>query len=332
MLGYDSESSKDDSLSIQMVPAPEILSVSPPRTLSTGGTKLMLSGMNFEQNKLSVRLVHVNGNRSVPLKDVIVISSSLAHCTMQSVDEGVWQLHATTTGVDFSSSSLSNTPVLMVFSQPLVVDRISPTLGPSRGGTVVRVIGSNFVDTPQLACKFGISDSSRVPALFISSEIITCTSPENAYSSRESLDSSSILPVFVTIDGQLWISSQAPVAFQYHQDFTFLGMSPKSGPSTGGTILLIRGIKFVTFSVPSCRFSSEDTSIIVKGSLLNDTALLCPSPALQAERDYVVSVSFNSEDFLSDDDRLVFKTYYPVRLSRVSPSNIFFHTFGKAIL
>jgi hypothetical protein len=129
MLGYDSDSSKDDSLSIQMVPAPEILSVSPSRTLSTGGTKITLSGMNFEQNKLSVRLVPVLGNRSVvPLKDVIVISSSLAHCTVQSVDEGVWQLHATTTGVDFSSSYLSNTPVLMVFSQPLVVDRISPTL------------------------------------------------------------------------------------------------------------------------------------------------------------------------------------------------------------
>ena len=80
------------------------------------------------------------------------------------------QVNATLNQRDFTS--------LLVYYQYYVgnisVALFSPSTDWRGGGVVVTVMGNNFFNTSLLVCRFGFQ---RVPAIFISSESLTCQSP-----------------------------------------------------------------------------------------------------------------------------------------------------------
>lgn len=63
---------------------------------------------------------------------------------------------------------------------------ISPTWGDPNGGTLVTIVGENFLHTQQLYCRFGISESI---AKWVNSSAISCVAP------RKSDDGSSVVIV-----------------------------------------------------------------------------------------------------------------------------------------
>lgn len=91
-----------------------------------------------------------------------------------SVADRVWAAHSRPLGV----------PVLWYLSwcvrsshrSPGVFTLLSsfPLQGPADGGTTVNVTGSQLVSTPTLNCRFG---GLAVPATFISSTMVKCTTP-----------------------------------------------------------------------------------------------------------------------------------------------------------
>ena len=85
----------------------------------------------------------------------------------------------TDNGVDYVEADLD-----YVYTQSAVVLSLSVTEGPTIGGTVVEVRGSNFVDAPELRCKF---DTTVVPAKFVSSTELACVSPPHS-SDRVTVD------------------------------------------------------------------------------------------------------------------------------------------------
>jgi hypothetical protein len=70
---------------------------------------------------------------------------------------------------------------------PTAVSAIWPTTGPIRGGSLVTVTGSGFINTPLLVCRFG---TVVIAATWIGATSIECTSPAVASAATVALEMS----------------------------------------------------------------------------------------------------------------------------------------------
>ncbi len=102
-------------------------------------------------------------------------------------------LVSTNGGGDWSSGAAS-----FVFTPAPRVARVDPKLGPaSRGGTLVTVRGSGFLNSAELACMFG---DAQVPAYFVDERTLLCRTPPLAPGA---------VPVRVTTNGLDWSGPSA---------------------------------------------------------------------------------------------------------------------------
>jgi hypothetical protein len=134
-------------------------------------------------------------------------------------------LEVSTNGRDFSGSGI----LFSVVDVPSVAF-LDPPLGPALGGTLIFVHGHLFSarawDLSLLTCAF---NTSSVPAYWLSSLLILCTSPRRG-------DSMAVVEV-----------ANIPPSFS-NQRITFLyvtalaaSLTPASGPPIGDTLLSIHG-------------------------------------------------------------------------------------------
>jgi len=110
---------------------------------------------------------------------------------------------------------------LTIFYKPIDITLISvsPTLGPTGGGTVVNVTGTGFNQTnaAQWVCRFGNNSDYQLGRL-ISNDTIQCDSPET--------DGPGNVSVQISGDGGTYFSDSY-VMFLYYQDLTPIGPSDK---------------------------------------------------------------------------------------------------------
>ena len=111
------------------------------------------------------------------------------------------------------------------------VSSLSPSAGPTAGGTPVTITGTGLADAT--AADFGSTPATNLTV--VSTGKITVTSPALA---------AGVMTVKVTSGGK---TSTSTVADKYHYlgRPTVLRISPTSGPATGGTTVTIVGANFV---------------------------------------------------------------------------------------
>jgi hypothetical protein len=107
-------------------------------------------------------------------------------CTAPSVADirgGYFDSFSTPLLVSFNVSNnnvdFSATGAQFYYEAPNGVSALFPSRGDTHGGTVVRVNGSHFRDTAQLACRFG-DYSELVPATFVGPGAVDCVSPAHS--------------------------------------------------------------------------------------------------------------------------------------------------------
>ena len=100
---------------------------------------------------------------------------------------------------------------------------VSPTRGPSIGGTLVVLSGLNFRLDPNLKCRFGIED---VMATFINSTTIHCIAPP-------AVEKRSIVHITLTQNAVDYTHSS--LQFQYEDAPQVVRISPSGGYIAGGT-------------------------------------------------------------------------------------------------
>ena len=76
-----------------------------------------------------------------------------------------------------NNQTYTTNSVQYVYVSVFTVSGISPVIGPSVGGTVVTVSGSQFLNSAQLVCRFG---SSVVSASWLSATSLKCAAPATA--------------------------------------------------------------------------------------------------------------------------------------------------------
>ena len=175
-------------------------------------------------------------------------------------------------GVDFGDSD-----VAFEYTKRSSSITVFPTSGPVSGGTPVVVTG--FVGTEQSnisvnewRCKFG---DAVVHAQNVTSSQIMCASPAVAYAYPRTVR------VAISRNGGVDYNF-GEAQFTYEEKPYIAQISPRSGPSTGGTLVSIYGGGFVNRSdTLRCRFGEQ----VVDAVWYSEGVLSCMAPYFRPQRE-----------------------------------------------
>jgi hypothetical protein len=218
----DSIGSVTKAAAFQFIPpAPTITTVSPASGPSIGGTPVLITGTNFAATTLVVTF----GTAAVHV--VSVRSTGITVTTPVHVD-GTVKITVTDSGGSVSKA----TGFTFVPPPPPTITTVSPATGSAAGGTSVLITGTNFTATT-LVIKFGTTIAHTFSVK--SATQITVTSPVHAAGK---------VAVKVSDSGG---SVTKPTGFKYvaPPSPTITTISPATGPTVGGTAVLISGTNLV---------------------------------------------------------------------------------------
>ena len=158
------------------------------------------------------------------------------------------------------TSATSASDQYTYFAVP-VVSGVSPTTGPTSGGTSVTISGSNFVGASSV--QFGTAFGTGV--VIVSNTQITATSPAHAAGT-----------VDVTVITPGGTSATSPSDhFRYIAPVpTVSSVAPSAGPAAGGTSVTITGTGFTAATAVAFGFTAATTFAVV-----SDTQITATSPA-----------------------------------------------------
>ena len=193
------------------------------------------------------------------------------------------------------------------------ISSLWPAAGPADGGTRIQVLGSGFVDSLGLMCKFhaaktsteAVVDTRMVSAQLYSANRVDCVAPM--------MRSGHHVVVEVSPNAQQFTRSQSSFAYYHRAAVTMI--EPPRVPIVGGSLLQVHGNGFFTW-VGNLRCAFR--SIVTEATFASTTRVNCLAPRWHLAGLVAVEVSLNAVDFTSDGEQLVF---VDVILSEALPPN-----------
>ncbi|MBI3173792.1 MAG: IPT/TIG domain-containing protein [Chloroflexi bacterium] len=274
--------------------APSITSISPSSGPVQGGTLVTITGTNF----ISATAVQIDTTTYTAGNFTIVDDNTITVVT---------QSHTAGT-VDVSVTNTNGTaafPSSFTFVGPSITN-ITPNSGPVAGGTSVVITGTGF--TGATGFTFG---GTNATCTVISDTQINCTAPSHT---------AGAVDVVVTVPGG---SATSVGGFTYIAT-AITGMNPTSGPTSGGTTVVITGTGFT--GATGFTFGGTNASCAVN----SDTQITCTTPAHTAGPvDVVVTVPGGSATSVGGF------TYIPATLTltasgaaTIKPGDPYVYTFN----
>lgn len=204
----------------------EVSSISPGGGRAVGGTTVRIAGNAFAYGA-SVMF------GSVPAANAMVVNSTLIVATTPASAAGTVPIRVTNPGggsASFASGFVFNSDPSVGAG---VISGITPATGSSLGGLQVTITGNGFSGGATVF--FGGVPATDV--LASGQSTVTARTPQNVAG-----------PVTLTIVNSDGTTALLPNAFTYtgSSGFVVSGVSPASGPASGGTVVLISGNGFVT--------------------------------------------------------------------------------------
>lgn len=303
---------QDFGLSFEYQDSVFISSVEPRSGSSLGGTPVTLRGFGFE-NAAIITCGFGEQNGELLTSPAVQASTGLAVCSSPPHSPGkrsistdgpfVVSVALSLNGDDFSGGGPQ-----YVYYKPVQVLGLFPAVGSANGGTVVTVVGQQFLPSEDLSCRFGAFAVS--PAEFISSEAIRCSAPPSP---------NGPINVEVVVSNNLLEFSDSSAVFDYRPQARPLRFMPTAGPLSGGTLIAIEGSGFSVTLRLACRFGSG----VVKANLESPTLITCRAPKSTVEKNVPVQVTINGadwEDIGTTPGRTTFTYYRPPEVTKLSPS------------
>ncbi|KAF0700134.1 Aste57867_9322 [Aphanomyces stellatus] len=205
-------------------------------------------------------------------------SGNAGYVTLDIVQSSVPYSIVTPTSYYVSVTSLKST---YSYITPLQVTSIFPSRGFQHGGTIVSILGTNFVNSGQAACVFG---NVSVPAVVVSPMSMRCVTPE--------LPPSSPVSVAVTANGVDIV--QTNMLYYLVPDIKLMNMTPNRSTLAGGGIVEVYGTGFRAANNLSCIFgAAAPVPAVVKSS----AALECLVPPYSRETTVVFTIAMNQHDW-----------------------------------
>jgi Predicted solute binding protein len=184
------------------------------------------------------------------------------------------------------------------------VTSISPTSGPTTGGTSVTITGTNF--TGASAVKFGSTNASSFTVN--SSTQITATSPAG---------SAGTVDITVTTTGGTSATGSSD-QFTYVAAPTISSITPTSGLTTGGTSVTITGTNFTGAS--AVKFGSTNASSFTVNS---STQITATSPAASAGTVDITVTTTGGTSATSSSDQFTYSVATGINDAKLDGVTIF---------
>jgi hypothetical protein len=278
-----------------------VAEVVPPRGPDLGGTLLTIIGDGF---------ISPNDNSAVSeetfkcrFAGFVIVSAQVVNathmkCVAPAIDEmsvhdsgaqAVVSVEVSCNGVQFEGLDANGVGANFRYYESIQLLSVSPRSGPHEGGTVISVIGTGFINSPQLACSV---NGKWFTAAFVSSHSVRCSVP-----AADGSSSLSYATLSVSNNGvDLASSSRGSLQFKYEARPTVTRALPSFGSVVGGTSVMVQGAGFVHGEMLVCRFGSTHASKVI---FLSTTALLCTTPpaTISGVDVEIISVSNNGVDF-----------------------------------
>ena len=204
-------------------------------------------------------------------------------------------LRVSNNGVDYSMSNLK-----LQYAIPISIESVAPRYVSEVGGSTISIVSTDFEVTESLFCVFteqnlwkGL-ESGRTQASFVTKRLV--------YTDGREIDSASVacnspklspgiyflsLESNSSIQGGINFSEVAKITV--FQDFSLLGFSPISGPSSGGTTLKIYGSNIPNTTELCCKVGTT----LTLATYISSDILSCSTPTFEVGMyDEEVSSSF----------------------------------------
>ncbi|GGP22624.1 IPT/TIG domain-containing protein [Silvimonas iriomotensis] len=272
-----------------VVPAPAVSSVSANNGSASGGNVVTISGSGFSHVS-AVKFGSTNAT-SFTVTNSNTISAMVPAGTVGIVDVTVTNPGGTSS-TSASDQYTYNTPAPTVTS-------LSQTSGPVSGGNTIVITGTNFSSTTGV--QFGGTSASTFSA--VSATSITVTVPAGA---------AGTVDVTVTTTSGTSTTGTAD-HYTYVTAPTVSGISPTSGPTAGGTTVLLTGTNFSGAS--AVFFGGTSASFTVNSA----TQITATAPAGSAGTQHVTVTTPGGTSTTSAADQYTWVA--PPSVGNVSPNS-----------
>lgn len=320
---YGQSFASDGDFSLEYIGDLRIFSSWPALGPASGGTAVTVLGEGFREEEtyacafgsslqlppveaalvngsaIMCRTPRVFGGDNVTLQvltlqdDILAPSGSYIYPLVSTQKTDIAVATATVGGGTIGSPAFAS--LFFEYHEDIEISRVSPSNGPSSGGTVVRVSGSGFIGLPQAACQFG--DAELTAATVINSGTLVCTTSPvmtaNASTSTSRAEKGAELRV--TMNGVDFSPGNTAAAFLYDDDVTVSALVPDRGPATGGVRVLVRGSGFRPDEHLACRFGLQ----VAAAEFVRKDTIACQAPPQVRVSAVSVSVTLNGQDFSS---------------------------------
>jgi hypothetical protein len=229
------------------VAPPTVSGVAPAIGPPTGGTSVTITGANLT----AATAVRFGANAAAVFT---VDSDTRIFATSPAGSAGTVDITVTTAG----GTSVASPADTFIYVAVPSVTGVAPSSGPTAGGTTVTITGTGFTDAT--AVRFG----GAAAGFTVNSDTgITATSPAGL--------AGEVDITVVTAGGTSATNSFD--RFSYVEPPTISGISPASGPSTGGTTVTVTGTNLTTAT--AVRFGGTAVGYTID----SDTTITATSPA-----------------------------------------------------
>jgi hypothetical protein len=210
---------------------PAVTSVSPSSGSTAGGTTITVDGSGFTDTS---RVLIGQGGSGPVRASVVTQTPTEITAVTPAGKRGTWNVFVWTPGAGISAASHADLFSYQL-SQP-VVTAVSPSSGPSTGGTTITIDGSGFTDRSRVLIGQGGSGA-------VSASVVTQTPTE--LTAMTPAGKPGRWNVFVQTPGAGFSAATPADLFMYQLPSPVVtSVSPPSGPSTGGTTITIDGSGF----------------------------------------------------------------------------------------
>ncbi|RHY92009.1 hypothetical protein DYB35_001665 [Aphanomyces astaci] len=204
-------------------------------------------------------------------------------------------------GQAYSTNALS----MYVYDRPLGVS-VLPAFGPIGGNVSVRVLGTNFLPSSDLACRFGTSIA--VLGRYISSNELHCVAPPSIIAG--------MVDVSVTLNGLYF--DPLSLQYEYLPEWHIHTVTPSNAPISGGTAIQILLASATSFNESvSCSF--EHGGIVPARTLSNNT-IECVTPPFDHPTSVRLGLQTSSSGLMLAQSTTVIEFVLPIQIQSTAPT------------
>ena len=260
---------------------PTIAVVSPASAPLAGGVAFKITGTNLA-GAISVTIDGIEATS-------LVASATEINAVAQAGTAGAKDIVVTTT----SGASVTAPNSFTYFSAPTVTS-VTPNIGPESGGTAISITGSNLTGATSVT----IGGVPAINMVVVSAVKITALTPPGA--------TGKVAIAVVTPGG----TGQLAAGFQYNSFLpTITGVSPSTGPTSGGTQITVTGTNLMGATLT---INNVDASIVDNSS---DTSITAITPAGAAGAKTIVATTSSGMS-----TQAITFTYFSATVKTVTPN------------